>query len=449
MSLPPKVYWFEGQALAPQQFQQQDRYHEARLQRMSAALHPHVWGVRSVSWDTAALMNNSLEATAISLIFQDGELYEASERENLPTPVDLSALPIGEQLFTYYVALPRLNTLGGNLSRSSMEPNARYAKRDCDTADLFSDAISLPVLYLQKNVRLLSPFESRDAYINFPIVRIRRKASGGFALDPSFFPAALSTGASEGLQGMLENLLSQLYVKVEAIYGRHRQSSKDVFEIQNGDITSFLMLNTITTWGASLAHSVRYRGHHPEHVFDKLSTLAGGLLAFSRRYSVATFPAYAHEDAAPAFFALDAMIRELIEVTISNKYHAIPLLRDKERSSRYDAVLDPAIVDAHTMLGLAVSADMPALELVAAVPMRFKISAPANIEDLVRHALSGVKLVHMAQVPAAVPVRPGIHYFSLESKGTLYEAMLKAQALTLYAPSGMDGLKIELFSLAP
>jgi type VI secretion system protein ImpJ len=448
MSLPSKVFWFEGLALAPQQFQQQDLYHETRLQRFATALNPHVWGIRSVTWDTTALLNNSLHATGMSLIFQDGEIYEASATEKLPTPVDLSALPISEQEFTFYAALPRLNTYGDNLSRSETESGARYAQHDSDTSDLYSDAISTPVVFLQKNVRLLSQFESRDAYVNFPVVRIRRNASGGFRLDPTYFAPALSTCASDSLHGMLESLLAQLYVKIEAIYARHRQSSKDVFDIQSGDITSYLMLNTITTAGASLAHSLRYRFHHPEFVFDKLSTLAGGLLAFSRRYSLGTFPVYVHEDSADGFFALDAMIRDLIEVTLPNRYRVIPLAKDKESGARFAAALDPAIVDGQTMLGLAVSADMPALELVAAVPIRFKISSPTNIDDIVRLALSGVKLTHMAQVPAAVPVRPNTHYFSLENKGTLFEAMLEAQALTLDAPLGMKGLKVELFCLA-
>jgi len=449
MTLPSKVFWFEGLPLAPQQFQQQDLYHEARLQRLASALNPLIWGVRSVTWDTVALTNNALHASAMSLIFQDGEVYEASATEKLPTTVDLGALPGSEQQCTFYAALPQLNTYGHNLSHSIADHGARYAQHDSDTADLYSEAISTPVLYLQKNVRLLSQFESRDAYISFPIVRIRRNAGGGFELDPTFFPPCLSTGGSEGLQAMLERLLTQLYVKIDTLYGRHAQTSKDVFAIQNGDITAYLMLNTLTTACASLAHSVRHRSHHPEIVFDKLSTLAGGLLAFSRRYSIATFPVYKHDDAAPGFLKLDAMIRDLIDVTISSKYHVIALVMDPERHSRYSAVLHTDNFNADTTLGLAVSADMPALELIAALPMQIKISSPSNIDDLIRHAASGVRVMHMAQVPSAVPVRPNTHYFILENKGTLYESILKMQALSIYVPAGLEGLKIELFSLTP
>lgn len=447
MSVRSKVCWFEGLALAPQQFQQQDLYHEARLQHVAAALNPHLWGVRSVEWDRAALANNTLQASAMSLIFQDGEVYEASATDKLPSPVDLRAMPIATQQFTYYVALPRLNTFGDNLSHSDDARGARYARQDRDTSDLYSSAIETPVLFLEKNVRLLSQFESRDAYVSFPIVRIRRKGGGGFELDPGFFAPSVSTAASDGMHAMLESLLTQLCIKIEALYGRHRQLNDDVFEMQNFDITSYLLLSTITGAGASLAHSIRYRAHHPEFVFDKLSALAGGLLAFSRRYGIDTFPSYDHEDAAVGFLQLDAIIRDLIEVTLSSRYHVIPLTRGASYPSRYEAALNADLVDSNSLLGIAVSADMPSLDLVATVPARFKISAPGNIDNIVQHALSGVKLTHMAQVPAAVPVRPNTHYFSLDSKGPLYDAMLRNQALSLDAPAEIPGLKVELFCL--
>jgi type VI secretion system protein ImpJ len=55
----------------------------------------------------------------------------------------------------------------------------------------------------------------------------------------------------------------------------------------------------------------------------------------------------------------------------------------------------------------------------------------------------------MAQVPGEVPVRPNTYYFSLTAKGTLYENMLKAQAISIYAPTGMKGMRVELFGIAP
>ena len=57
--------------------------------------------------------------------------------------------------------------------------------------------------------------------------------------------------------------------------------------------------------------------------------------------------------------------------------------------------------------------------------------------------------MHCPQVPAAIPVRPGTYYFTLEPRGALYERMLQAQALTLYAPQGIPELQLELLAVNP
>ena len=44
--MPSKLLWGEGLFLRPQHFQQQDRYHEARVNQTARALHPYCWGVR-------------------------------------------------------------------------------------------------------------------------------------------------------------------------------------------------------------------------------------------------------------------------------------------------------------------------------------------------------------------------------------------------------------------
>lgn len=447
MTLPLKVLWFEGLTLGPQQFQQMDRYHEARLHRMAAALHAHAWGVRSIEWMDEALASNLLRVQAMSLIFPDGEIYEAPNGDALPPPVDLSSLPQDQQSFTFYAALPALQPFGGNLCANGTTQEARYARVDSDTPDLYSEAVSMDVAYLRKTVRLRSELESRDAHVSMPVIRLRRTAGGGFEQDAAFVPPCLAVGSSAALQRMLDTLLAKLNAKIASLYQRHRQPAKGVLEFHSGDMASYWMLNTLNTAAASLGHCARYRLHHPEDLFDRLTALAGSLMTFSSKYAVAGLPAYSHADAGPAFARLDAIIRDLADVVISSKYFTIPLTMDEERTTHLRGKLDAAQVDSQTMLGVAASADMPPLELVAAIPVRLKIGTPDDVDHMINAALSGVKLLHMAQVPPEVPVRPNTFYFSLERKGALYESMLKAQAITIFAPEGMKGLKLELFAV--
>jgi len=453
MSLPSKILWSEGLTLGPQQFQQLDLYHEARLQRMAAAINPHLWGVCELKWNRDELANNTLRAETMSLIFQDGEIFDAPLSDMLPAAVDLSKLAPDEQSFTFYAALPILNPHGGNLGdvRHPADGNgngARYAQADSETADLYTQAIHVDVSYLRKCVRLLSHLESRSAYIHFPVVRLRRLVSGGFEVDPSFMPPSLSLAAA-GLQQMLDNLLGKLNVKIEALYKRHRQPTKHAIEVHSGDLASFWMLNTISSAGALLTHFARYRQHHPVALFERLMTLAGGLMTFSTRYALADLPAYRHDDPGPAFAQLDALIRDLVDTVISSKYFTIALKQNEEKNTHYRGELEATRVDRQTALCLAVNADMPALELVAVVPLRFKVGSPDDIERIIGLALPGIELVHMAQVPAEVPVRPNTYYFSIESKGALYDNMLKAQAIAIYVPTGIKGLRLELFGITP
>ena len=109
--------------------------------------------------------------------------------------------------------------------------------------------------------------------------------------------------------------------------------------------------------------------------------------------------------------------------------------------------VDATLLDRKAGLYLAVTANMPALNLVAEVPRQLKIASPHDIEALIRSALPGLQMVHMAQVPMEVPVRPNAYYFSIDNRGELYEAMMKAQAIAIYAPSTFTELRMELFAI--
>lgn len=447
MSLPLKVLWTEGLTLGPLHLQQQDRYHEARAQRMAAMLQPHLWGIRDVRWNDESLRNGVLQAEVLSLVFPDGECYDAPGADALPPALDLDQLAQDEQACTICALLPALHAHGGNVQANGPAAAVRYARHERETLDLYADAPSEQIAYLRKAVRL-APQADRDSdgAVALPVIRIRRLATGGFEADPAFIPPAVTVSAT-GLQRMLEGLVDKLQAKVDALHERHRQPAKDVVSFHSGDITSYLMLNAISTCGAALVHCARHGLHHPETLFERMTTLAGGLMSFSTRYALADLPAYRHADAGPGFARLAAMIRDLADTVLSSRYFTIPLPPDPDRPGRYRTRIDPAQVDRATALCLAVSADMPALELVAAVPLRFKCGAPDDVERMVGMALPGIPLTHMAQVPHDVPIRPNTYYFTFDHRNTLYDTMLKAQALALYAPDGMKALKVDLFAL--
>lgn len=174
MKQPAKMLWYEGLELSPRQFQRQDQYHEARLQRVTSAALPHLWGVHALEWDPDALRNQVLRATSMGIIFQDGELYDAPDGDALPAPFQLDALPGNEQMFTFHIAIPVLKDHGCNYS-SADEPAARtrYWRHVRDTPDLFDgEANEVKLDFLHKTAQFLAPHESREGYLSFPVVRL-------------------------------------------------------------------------------------------------------------------------------------------------------------------------------------------------------------------------------------------------------------------------------------
>ena len=441
-----KVLWGEGLFLRPQHFQQQDLYHESRLHEVSLALHPYPWGVRQIHIDKDGLINNSLRISQLDLIFQDGEIYTAPGKDNLPESVDLTNIPLSQQTITFHIGIPSIKDFGGNFSAAGKHSTTiRYAQENAETPDLYTQAAAAELSYLKKSVRLISDFEPRDGLQHFPLVRLRRISTGGFETNPTFVPASLSVRSAPMLFLQLRRLMDALQAKVNALYGHHREPSKNVIEFRSGDISSFWLLHTASSAYATLTHYFHHPALHPERLYEQLLQLAGGLMTFSKNYSLADLPQYQHHDPGPGFIKLHQIIRELLDTVISSRYFSIVL--EEIKPSYHQGLLDSGKIDEKTAFFLAVGADMPAIELVEIVPLRFKIGAPEDVEKLVLSAMPGVKLHHTPQLPASLPVRPDTYYFAIDSKGPLYERMLQAQSISIYVPSGIRDLKLELLGV--
>ncbi|SPA42473.1 conserved hypothetical protein; DUF876 [Cupriavidus taiwanensis] len=446
MSYSAKILWGEGLFLRPQHFQRQDAYHESRLHTTAQVIQPYGWGVRNASFDTDALASGVLRVTELALLFPDGELYSAPQADELPPPVVLDAIPAGTSELTFYLALQPLHDAGGNY-RDDAEGSlsSRYVGLQAETSDLFTEAEPAAITYLKKAVRLVAETEPRDQFISLPVVRIRRTATGGFELDETFVAPSLSINASAVLYLRLRRLIDALQAKVNALYGFHREPTKNIIEFRSGDIASFWLLHTANASFAALAHLFHHPELHPERLFQEMLRLAGALMTFSKSHTLADLPVYDHDSPGPVFARLDSIIRDLLDTVISTRYFSIAL--DETRPSFHLGRLDSGKIDDKTSFYLSVSADMPVAELVEAIPSRFKVGAPDDVDKLVLSSMPGVPLTYTPQVPPAIPVRPGACYFAIEARGALYDRMLQAQTITIYTPAGIRELKLELIAV--
>jgi type VI secretion system protein ImpJ len=442
-----KVLWGEGLFLRPQHFQRQDAYHEWRLAETARALHPFAWGLRRLRVDTDALATGTLRVPELQLVMPDGELFDAPADDELPDDVSLSSVAAGVSELVFHAALPPMRAHAANFSGAGKEARegVRYVQHNQEANDWFTSAEAAEVAVLRRRLRLLPHSEPREHLVSMPLLRLRRSATGAFELDAGFIPPALSIVAVPALQTMLRRLLDTLQAKVDALYGHHREPSKHVIEFRSGDIASFWLLHTASSAFAALSHLHHHPGLHPERLYERLLELAGALMTFSKRYALSNLKPYSHDAPEGPFHELDGMLRELLETVISTRYFAIAL--DLVKPSFHHGRLDSQKITPATQLILGVQAAVPATELVEMIPLRLKVGAPDDVDRLVLSAMAGVRLSHLPQVPPAIPVRPGTHYFQLEPRGPLYERMLQAQTISLYAPSGIPEFSPELLAL--
>ena len=443
-----KPLWAEGLFLRPQHFQRQDTYAEALSRHAQLAANPFAWGIRALELDHEALRSGLLRVTRIDAVFANGDTLVAPGVDQLPPPFSLETAVAEDGAADFCVAVRHLDPNGHNCTDAPDGPcHSRYLLVPRESIDLFSDAAEAEVVTLSKLTRLKAGHEALDEYQTLPVARIRRTASNGFEFDPAFVPPALCIHGAPALFHLLRRQIDALGAKVDALYGLHREPSKNIIEFRSGDIASFWLLHTASSACAALTHLLRNPALSPERLFQELLRLAGGLLTFSKGHGLADLPAYDHAQPGPCFARLDGLIRELLDTVISTRYFAIALTQPKP--GFHAGRLDSDKIDGNTAFFLSVSAALPQSEIIESVPLRLKLGAPDDVEKLVLSAMAGVRLRHAAQVPAAIPVRPGACYFALDAHGPLYDRMLKAQSIMIYAPESYPDLKLELIAITP
>lgn len=446
-----KILWGEGLFLRPQHFQLQDAYHELRLSQTVRATIPFAYGIQSLEFDESQLAAQILALTKVEMIWQDGEIYQAPAQDLLPEPIMLDALNLKGEM-RIYLALPLLQPNKKNVRfENGNAQSSRYHSHLIETHDLFTDASNADITLLQRRAEfklfeLNQEPQQLDGYVYLPIGGIKRLSSGSFVLDTKFIPPILHIEASDSLISGLKRTLNVIKAKIKAIQANNRENEQKLIEFRSGDIVSFWLVNALNTAHATLNHLLQYPNIHPERLYFELLRLSGSLLTFSTAYEVDQLPAYQHHDLENSFGRLDKILRDLLDTIISNRYISIAL--KEARPSYWNGSLESDKITRDTRFYLAVSSGaMPAHDLISYIPLRFKVGSTVDVEQRVVAALPAIPLLHLMQVPTAIPVRSGVSYFEIEPHNDLYQRMLDSETICVYIPSGFQDIAIELIAV--
>jgi type VI secretion system protein ImpJ len=170
--------------------------------------------------------------------------------------------------------------------------------------------------------------------------------------------------------------------------------------------------------------------------------LAGALSTFSLEAQPENLPDYDHNDLGRCFTLLDQNIRDLMETVIPSRFVAVPLeVRDR---FLWGGTVTEDQYFHNSQFFLAVSAKMGVDDIIRKVPQLVKISAPDDIQRIIRNALPGLTLRHTPVPPSAIPMKLDSQYFVLNQGGDLWKAMMLSRQIAVHAPGEIVEPKMEV-----
>ncbi|MFC0227884.1 type VI secretion system baseplate subunit TssK [Serratia aquatilis] len=440
--------WTRGILVSPQQFQQQaalEAWNNECIAQMGL-LHP--WGVLEATFEQDALAQGRLKAERLHVRFQDGVLIDTACADALPPTLTLGAnLPADANEVTVMLALPQVYANGGNclLPEERAERPVRYRQTWRDVPNYYGDDTKQIAVMAHELSLRLDTQENGD-YLVCPVVRLLRDAQGRWTQDATFIPPLLSLKASPWCETQLELLMVQLRARLQRLMGMRRESNARMADFAVADVSLFWLLNALNGSEPVLGNFQRYPQVHPERLYQELARLAGHLLTFSLEHDSTAIPVYQHDRLTAVFPPLFTLLNTLLEVSLPSRVVAIELVHEP-RFNQWRAVLHDPRLRENVDLYLSVRSPLPAAQLQTQFPQLCKVGAPDDVGNVVNVALSGVPLLPLSHVPAAIPLRLENQYFALDLSHPAAQSMMASGACAFYVPGTLGDIQLELFAV--
>ena len=442
------VIWMKGTFLSPHHLQTQDRFLESTLQFQTDSLAFAPWGFKTLQLNQDALASGYFAIADASGIFPDGLLFDMPDSDPLPPPKPLAdCFEPDQTAIDVYLAIPHYRERGINVSLARTNSDARYSAEVAMLRDENSGLSEKPVQVARKNFRILVEGESQEHVSVLRVARVRRTAAGTFQIEPRFVPPLVDITASDYLVAILRRLVEILAAKSSQLSGTRRQKNLSLADFGTSDIANFWLLYTINSHFPLLQHLLETKRGHPEELYAGLLSLGGCLTTFSTTIHPRDLPKYEHDDLVTCFSALDEKLRLLLETVVPSNFVSLPLKLIQPSIYATSLSVDKYLQD--TKMYLAIGSGMNEADLIAKAPYLIKVCSANHIEHLVRQALPGVQLTHVARPPSSIPVKMNFQYFSLNQSGVAWEAITRARNLAAYAPGDFPNPQMELIILLP
>lgn len=437
-----RVVWSEGMYLGPHHFQAQSRYFEDSIRFVAEALWTGSHGLSGYELDEEALSNGTVSVVHARGIMPDGLAFHMPDSDAIPPARNIVALfPPTSDKVTVFLAVPARKQDGLNCVVGDEAPDGeRYIAESRIVHDETTGRDEKPVRIGRKNFSLVLDSEITEDLVVLPVARVMRSGSGSFIFDPFFLPPCLQISADRRFMTLLGQLIEIMEEKSLSLTRTRTAGDSGAYSTQ--EVASYWFLHTLHTSLAGLRHFYFAKRGHPEELYLELARLAGALSTFALESHPRTLPAYDHDHPDECFYSLDRYIREHLELIIPTNCQSIEL------NATGDYFYAGEVKD-QRCLGrsdwfLAISADMGEVELVAKAPHLVKICSEKFVGELVRRALPGLEMVHVAVPPPAIAAKVETQYFRISKTGPFWDHIVATRRLGAYVPGDIPHPAIEI-----
>lgn len=441
------VIWTKGVLLTPQHMQTQDRFVEDLIEFQMSHLTFCPWGFSRLEIDREALAGGAFAISGATGILPDGLLFDIPRSDDPPAPKPLEgAWEADQDTLDMYLTIPEYRYGGYNVSTAKGDGSTRYVAEVLMRRDENTGLAEKPIQVARKNFRILTEGESLDGSTALRVARINR-STGDYQLNPHFVPPIIDIGASEYVMAIARRLVEILAAKSSALAGMRRQKNQSLADFGISDVANFWLLYTVNTSLPQMRHLFETRRGHPAELYSAMLALAGALTTFSTTIHPRDLPTYDHSELSASFADLDEKLRELLETVIPANYVSLPLRLGEP--SVYATAIDQEQYFAAPHFYLAIKSDAKHAELARKAPGLVKVSSADHIDRLIKQALPGLKMTHVAKPPSALPIKLDYQYFMLSASGPEWDAITLSRNLAAYVPSDFPNPQLELVVVLP
>ena len=445
MQLQRPVYWYSGQFLEPQHFQQADAFHASERASLLQSAQPCFWGVGNLDVDEAALAEGRILVRSGIMRFQDGtEVVIAAVPEDgnaiLPSRSFREAWTDPHMPFTVFAGLPPLKSYGNVAGiPSCMRDGGRLIGCDADTLpeapgrylcpnsdDSIADRYALPLatesrrdmpvrtLYLYPRLFWENETTDRPDWLFLPLLRLTDEGSGPRP-DPAYAPPSLYVEANPVLRGLARGLEARLAAAIRRLEPARRRGLDEPATSRQ-----LLLVNAARTL-SELRHALAWPGTAPRELFGLLRNGFAAAAACVGIAAADAMPLYRHDDPAESFRSLDSLLREILRGLLPETAAVVRFRADGEFLR---AELPEGLGRTQALLVLQTEETVSSLLNEG----RLVADAPDTLPATLAQAIAGVPLREIP-APPGLPQRDGIHYLEPDARSERWQTALRSGAL--------------------